>query len=196
MKVLFTTIITLLVFFTSAIAQEQQITFQPEVEGTIHRGKSITSLNNLVSFTPAESRWGGSAWMQYSKDYAQFYAGPTFSPTPWIQAGLGVGMEKFESVHAIRWGSFLWIGNNRCSTIAIYEDSHNSGYWYKSMIMANIGKGLVFGGMIQRYAGFGPRVEFNIPKTPLVLWASFLHDWKTNHENIMVGGKINLNWGF
>ncbi len=195
MKVLLNAIVFIIIS-TGVSAQEQQITFQPEAQGTIHRGKSITQFNNLISFTPANSRWGGSAWMQYDKGYAQFYAGPTFSPAPWIQAGLGAGMERYESVRAIRWGSFLWLGYGRCSAITIYEDSHNSGYWYKSMIMADIGKGFVLGGMVQRYAGFGPRIEFNIPKTPLTIWASFLHDWKTNHENIMVGGKLNLKWGF
>lgn len=197
MKALFITVVVAFLFFSisiSAIAEEQ-ILFQPETQGTVFRGKSISQIKGLITYSNG-SPWGASGWFQYDKDYAQFYAGPTFSPAPWIQAGVGIGMERYESKEALRWGSFLWLGNDRYSAIAIYEDSHHSGYWYNAEAMVGVNSWAKIGIKVERYTGVGPKMEIKIPKTPVRLWTSFLHDWETGYEYFLLGGRLDMHWGF
>ena len=143
---------------------------QTWIETRVHvTEKSVTPrVNGWVSgnITP---KLGLFAWFQVDKAYGESYGGMSFSPTPWLQFGVGGGIEQADN--PARLGSFLWIGGKRQTVLAIYEHG-GSGLWYKAEYNFALNDKVGVGLITERSKGTGPRLEMKIPRSPIIVWAA------------------------
>lgn len=116
---------------------------------------------------------GGFCWFQTQQKYSQIYGGSTLSPTSWIQLALGLGIETDK--HPLRVGSYVWLGKDKLSGLAVFEDG-GSGFWYKVETNYQASKLVGLGTLSERFKGSGPKIEFSIPHTALKLWIAPLVD--------------------
>jgi hypothetical protein len=130
---------------------------------------------------------GTFAWFQVDENYAEAYAGPSFSPKPWLQFGAGAGVEQ--TAHPLRLGSFIWAGNQRVQFLFMGEGL-GSGWWYKSECNWNASKKLGLGLMTERFKGTGPRIQYSMPHTPLTVWSAFLFEQGGNRALLGIRAKI------
>jgi hypothetical protein len=112
---------------------------------------------------------GAFAWFQTQKGYSEGYGGITYSPKPWIQLAGGAGIE--ENVSPARVGGFVWAGGGKISLLFIPEYG-GSGFWWKAEVNRKVNKSVGVGLITERYKGTGLRVEYKIPRTPLLLWGA------------------------
>lgn len=124
---------------------------------------------------------GMFAWAQASNVYRQTYAGGSYQFTPWLQAGVGGGVEQADSMK--RLGLFVYAAKGNESFFGIYENG-GSGRWHLAQYNHKIGKsryGLGFHN--QAFVGSGPRAEVNFG--PVKVWSSAL--WERHGRNLMIG---------
>lgn len=114
--------------------------------------------------------WGVFGWALVGEAWSEGYAGVLFIPKPWIEIGLGAGLEQDKNLY--RLGASLWLGNDRVSSLTLVEYG-GSGWWYQSTVLVSLAKVLKIGGMIQRGVGMGPRVDMQFPEIPLSVYAVF-----------------------
>lgn len=114
---------------------------------------------------------GTFAWFQIDQNYGQGYAGLSLTPKSWLQFGVGAGVEQ--TTRPLRFGSFVWAGNQHVSLLFIGEGL-GSGWWYKSEFNWTATKDLGIGLMTERFKGTGPRVQYAVPGTPLTIWSAYL----------------------
>lgn len=112
--------------------------------------------------------------------YKQVYAGPYFRPTPWLEVGLGYGVEHFDgeetSVSGERFGSYVDVSGDRGSASLVFENG-DSGYYYEARVALRITDLIQGGAIAMREVGYGPRLEVSFPLTPdtkLILWGAYL----------------------
>lgn len=126
---------------------------------------------------------GMFTWGQISPTYRQTYTGASYQFTSWLQAGVGGGIERADSI--ARLGSFLYVAKRKDSLFAIYENG-GSGRWHLVVTNHQIGKSQFGIGLHnQEFVGTGPRAEVNFG--PLKFWAAPL--WEKGGRNLMYGVK-------
>jgi hypothetical protein len=167
----------LLAVVASAQDTSSKIKFSGFVESQTNfqngRGETSTGVNVLVNVTITK-RFGLYSFGQTSKNYSQIYAGPTFSPKPWIQFGAGIGAEQAK--HPLRGGAFVWMGKKKVSNLFITEHGASKGSgWYKNILNVQVTKRLGVGAIAQRFLGVGPYMQFKLSKRFMV-WGGPTYD--------------------
>jgi len=129
---------------------------------------------------------GFFAYGEVHRNWGQIYAGPTFSPASWLKVGTGIGLEDIDVSTPLRYGGFLWAGNEKDSLLAV-ANFGQSGYWWRvdtnHRFSAWFGAGL----LAQRDAGIGPRLQLTLPKKPITLWIAPTYFWDTGKPRFVCG---------
>lgn len=152
----------------------------------ISNGQSTPRINGLITGTFTK-RVGGFVWFQTQKTYSETYGGITYSPKPWLQFALGSGIEQDKN--PARVGGYVWIGNAKNSMLFVPEYG-GSGFWWKLESNRKVNKSIGLGVLVERFKGAGPRVEFYIPKTRLVVWVAPM--FEKQRVNALIGIRWNL----
>lgn len=77
------------------------------------------------------STLGVSAYGFHSKEWSEWYVGPTWAPSENIAFSVGAGRETGSG--KTRWGGSVWVGKGRFSATYLWEDG-GSGWWSKTDI--------------------------------------------------------------
>lgn len=152
----------------------------------VSKGTATPRINGLLT-SPMKGKWGSFVWFQIQKDYSQGYAGLTYSPRSWMQFALGGGLEQDK--HPARVGGYMWAGNSKSSLLFVPEYG-GSGFWWKLEANRKINKSVGVGFITERFKGSGLRVEYKIPKIPVVVWGAPL--LQMNRQNLLIGIRWNL----
>jgi len=128
-----------------------------------------------------------------SRSYAEGYVGLAYAPS--LISGLvsefevSIGQEQASgSLRREASVFFLW---QRLSHLTVVEDG-GSGVWYYSQTTWRPHSLIGVGVMGQRYLGWGPRIDFSIPHTPLTVWGAYSWDreFDTNAGTLGVQAKF------
>lgn len=122
-----------------------------------------------------------SAYAVFYKDadgYREYYAGPAFKLTDWLQVGIAFGRElEVETPSAARRAAFISIDRETFSVYATLEDG-GSGPWHKGIVLYKISETFRAGLMKDSLVGSGPRVEYDILDNVQV-WSALLRNRDT-----------------
>ena len=158
---------------SEAYAQESPaVSGWVDLEGESKGADQSAQVASLINFA-GNGKVGAYIWAQSGPGYHQIYGGPTISPKTWLQVGAAVGVEKDGDNVSPRVGAFVWFGKNRVSNIILLEGA-GSGFWYKNQTSLSLPKGVTASLISQRFAGTGPEIEIQIPKTKFSVRASVL----------------------
>lgn len=133
-----------------------------EQENQISNGMLTPQVKSYLSYDFTK-KVGAYCWLQTSKGYSQIYCGPTFSPKGFIQVGVAMGAQTGKKT--LRIGSFVWVGKGKFSNTFILETS--GGNWCRNLTGYKASKTFTLTLVGERYKGFGPRLDVQIPKTKL-----------------------------
>lgn len=173
----------------AADADDEAATLWVEGQTLLMRG-GVEPRAQVYAAQRLTERFGVFGFAQAGERYAQFYAGPTFSPAPRLKLGIGAGAENADD--PLRLGGFLWAGNEAHSLLLAWENG-GSGFWYKAEFNKAVTPAVGAGFLVERSAGAGPRVEWNIPKTPLQAWgAAPLFEWETGEIKMLFGLRVKF----
>ncbi len=176
------------VSLASPVFAQSSTSFWVEEQNIVSDSGSSPWINGLVSHK-LDEKLGIYAWFQIGEGWAQAYVGPTYSPSSWLQVGAGVGLEQADNPE--RFGTFVWMGRGRCSLLSLYEDG-GGDHWYKSEFNVKATGWLGAGAIVQHMLGVGPRVELNIPGTPVMVWGAPLYDWSTGRFNGILAARVSF----
>lgn len=126
------------------------------------------------------------AYGQVHRNWGQMYAGPTLSPASWLKVGTGIGLEDIDVSTPLRYGGFLWAGNEKDSFLAV-ADFGQSGYWWRVDTNHRLSDWFGVGLLAQRDAGFGPRLQLSIPRSSVMFWAAPTYFWETGKPRFVCG---------
>ena len=114
-------------------------------------GRGATSITSSLNHDFGHG-FGAFAFLQDTRGWSQAYAGPTYSPCPEIQLGVGLGLES--DTDEIRKGGFLWAGQGKLSLLALYEEG-GSGSWHKHWLMYQVNEDWSIGVVDRSFYGEG-----------------------------------------
>lgn len=141
-------------------------------------------------FTP---KVGVFSWALVNNGWAEAIVGVHYVPTKHLELDLGTGVETDKNPSRLQAGAFLSI--SRATLYTAYEIG-GSGYWYLAQGNVTVVKkdnaSLGVGFRFQRFAGIGPRVQVEMPKAHLTVWASGPMFDPEDHKarNVIVGLKL------
>lgn len=135
-----------------------------ESKNRISNGK-IEPLMNLYLRDAISDKWGWSSLFSISKTWSEFYAGPTYTPTKWVELSLNIGMETNKNPTRYAWS--MWIGGNR-SSFFLLNENRGSGKFRKMIGTYCATKRLTLGVANQTGLGAGPYIDFKIGKSKKV----------------------------
>jgi len=153
------------------------------------RGETSTGVNALVNVALTK-KTGLYVFAQTSKGYSQVYAGPTYSPKPWIQFGTGVGVEQAK--HPFRAGGFVWVGKGKVSNLLIVEKGATKGSgWYKDILNVQVADRVGVGVISQRFLGTGLYGQVKLSKH-FLLWGAPTYDFASHKMKGTIGLRYNF----
>ena len=135
---------------------------------------AILILAVLASFAGAQTvkmEWGddgstnlGMFWRENgtfvyafgSENWAEAYVGATYSPAPWAEVALGVGLEQADD--PFRLGGWIWLGQEKVSFLHLFEDG-GSGPWHKTTLSYAVDERLSVGAIDRSFLGRGAFAE-------------------------------------
>jgi hypothetical protein len=159
---------TLLAIFSSLAVG--QVSGSIESENLIAAGAVTPQINVYVQGPIASSkRFGWSAWSLTSKAWSEAYAGPTWTPRPWLSLSVSAGAET--NKHPLRVAGSVSASKGKWAESYVHEKG-GSGWWYKSVSTYQASKKTAVGFFSQRFAGSGPYAERKISR--FVLWGTLL----------------------
>lgn len=150
-----------------------QTTAQIESWNDIVGGKVVPQLDAYVTHKSSE-RVGQFAWFLTGRDWSEAYAGMELCPKKWMAVDIGVGLETDKNPWRI--GGSVWMGSQKQSLLTVLETG-GSGFWWRSIYNRKLRKNFGIGAIGQAQRGAGPRVQFDIPKTPVKVWAANFFNW-------------------
>lgn len=156
--------------------------FALTAQNQIVKGEDTASLD-IFATHGFNGKIGVSGYYLVGKNWSEAYVGPTYSPTPWSQFGVSLGMETADQ--PVRAAASAWFGKGRHSLLGAVE-AGGSGKWYMVDYKALIAKGIKAGVIFKRFLGIGPQVSVDIPKTPVTINGTITYD----HEAKAVKGLI------
>lgn len=166
----------------SIVPVEANTNFSVTAQNKIVKGEDNASLD-IVATHQFNDKIGGSGYYLVGKNWSEVYVGPTYSPAPWSQFGVSLGMETADK--PARAAASAWFGKGRHSLLGIVE-AGGSGKWYVVDYQALIGRGIKAGIIFKRFLGLGPQVSLDIPKTPVTVNGAITYD----HEAKQIKGVI------
>jgi len=128
-------------------------------------------LSNALSVTTnINGPFGGFIQVLGSRSWAEIYGGLTLQPGPWLQLGLGIGLEQDNK--PVRVGGFFWIGDNGKYFTRTDLEKGGSGVWYQSFGAYRPVTWFGAGYFLRKGEGLGPYVEVIMQKPALKFWAA------------------------
>lgn len=183
------TIVTIASWFTIVAEEAQQKThFYVEAQRLFVHGGTQLQMTASHDFTP---KLGLFAYGELHRNWGQIYAGPTLSLTPWLKLGGGIGLEDVDHSTPVRFGSFLWAGNEKDSLFAVGNFGH-SGYWWRAETNHKFSDWFGGGLFAQRDAGIGPRLQLTFPKKPVVFWVAPTYFWETGKPRVVAAVRLQF----
>ncbi len=167
------TIILVIIIFLISIFQAKGQT-SAKLHGNVEQDNQISDghvtpqVKSYLSYDFTK-KVGGYCWLQTSKNFSQAYCGPTFSPKGFIQVGVALGAQTGKKT--LRSGAFVWVGKGKFSNTFILETS--GGTWCRNLTSLKASKTFTVMLVGERYKGFGPRLDVQIPKTKLSVGGEF-----------------------
>lgn len=141
-----------------------------EQENAISGGKVAPQVKVFLTYA-GKTKSGWYCWFQASKPYSQFYCGPSYQPTGWIQVGAAIGLETGKK--PLKGAMFVWTGKGKFSNLLVLEKG-SAALWYRNQASFKASKSLTVSIASQRYQGAGPRVDIVIPKTNFSVGGEYL----------------------
>lgn len=170
-------------------------------ENTIQQAFYVTSSPLSLSSLPGFKDYqlgdvGLFSWILGSKNWAEFHSGLTYQPFPWLQLGLGLGLEQAEN--PFRVGSFFWLGGDWW-WIQTDIETGGSGLWYQSIgVFVKKNHDIEFGYFARSGEGIGPYLSHGLSRfgIPLKFWqAPLLYDPQTKQFGLL-GISSGLEYSF
>ena len=127
---------------------------------------------------------------QNSYGYEQYYLGPKWKPTEWLELGIGIGRETVPDKFTATRRAFFFRANWEKVGVSGRFRNGGSGAWHKvtaTYAFKRFGAGL----MDETNLGLGPRLEYNVKKNVQV-WGALLRNQDTK-ENTSV---FAINFSF
>lgn len=149
-----------------------------------------TQLQLSVSHDLSET-FGLFTYGELHRSWGQIYAGPTFSPSSWLKIGTGIGLEDIDVSSPLRYGGFLWTGNEKDSLLAV-GDFGQSGYWWRVDTNHKLSEWFGMGLLAQRDAGIGPRLQLTIHNKPIMFWIAPTYFWETGKPRVVCGLRLSF----
>jgi len=112
--------------------------------------------------------------------YREFYVGPYWKPTDWLQLGVAIGRESDQGTNSFRRNAFAQIDTEKVFALAIYENG-GSGPWHRVHAVYHLNEKSSVGGMTERFLGHGPRAEYKIAKN-VTVWSALLRNQTTKES--------------
>jgi len=100
-----------------------------------------------------------------SKNWAKAIMGATYSPTPWVDLGLGIGLEQADS--PIRISGWARLNQGDVSFCHLFEDG-GSGPWHKTTLTMKVDEYLSIGAIDRSFMGRGAFAEYAISEKNVV----------------------------
>ncbi len=191
MRRLFSVVIIAMVVAVPYQSRAGQASFWVEEQTSFSDGETIPKMHTLLLQDFNKKHLGLFGYFQVQEDYAQAYVGPTLSPMPWLQVGVGWGLEQADT--PVRLGSFVWLGDARRYLLAIYENG-GGGYWYHAEANTSIADwlGIGMGAMVEHLVGIGPRMELNMPRLPVKIWVAPCYDWSADSVSSRLAFRLSF----
>ena len=156
--------------------------FAPSAVATDFWGEAQVSSRNKMLTHQVNGRASGGSWFVFGQSveggYRQAYAGPKVSPTEWLEIGAAIGAETISEGWGFRFGSYVWAGKDRWSSLVSYENGRVTGSWYKGILKYQVVPSLALGIQTQKHRGDGVRAEYSINKAVSV-WGTVLRKDET-----------------
>ncbi len=162
-----------------ALAQAKPATGSAEYQAGYEKGRPVGHILDLYIEKQAWDKIGISGFALMTKDWAEAYAGPTYSPAGWVSASMSFGGQQHEGKVTPRYATSLWMGGGErlpFQFLGFFEgDGSLAGAWYDAKALYSPLSWLSLGVHGRRFVGIGPRVEINapIPGMPVTVWATW-----------------------
>lgn len=155
-------------------------------------GDAAPAIDGFV-FRLLQGPFGAYSSFYVDRNYAEAMIGPAFAPTEWLAIGLGFGLEQTpDEVTPWRVGGAVWVGTRRLSLLT-FAETGGTGFWARTEFNLKLTDWGGLGALCDLAVGAGPRLEFNVPKTPLqIWWAPLMVDFDTGAPVTQFGIRLNM----
>jgi len=164
-----------------------QVSGSLENENTIQDGRFSTQFQWWIQGN-FNKKFGYFGWALVNKNWSEIYPGVFYQPTPWLQVGVGLGIEQDQSKP--RLGTFVWAGKGKLYFLG-FTEHWGSGFWFRAMAMYCPNDTLQIGLMSQHKLGIGPKIEFELYK-PFSLWVAVLTMGEDPKTTVFTGLKLGF----
>ncbi|MCK5821275.1 MAG: hypothetical protein KAH17_05300 [Bacteroidales bacterium] len=157
-----------------------------EYENLSNRSNSewfAPQINIYGSASHEGSRLGTYFFALLNPNWGEAYGGLSYQLTPWMSLNAGIGLETHSQIYRLNVGSFIAV--NKLTLLQIYEYG-GSGFWYSVILNYAVKPKLKTGLILKRYYGFGPNIEWNIGKSPVMLNVAPVYDFEFDQARLMV----------
>jgi hypothetical protein len=161
----------LMICLLTATYLHPKINFGVEIKNLSMGNENFPAIDVLMMNSSKNKKIGAFAWIFVNESWAEGYGGLTYMPSPYLQLGFGLGLERANNPWRI--GNMIWVGKEDWSVLSLFE-AGGSGYWHQINAIYHLNKNIGIGLMKEEFTGFGPRLELTIPQLPIQLWVSFL----------------------
>lgn len=129
-----------------------------------------------LNHTFEESTLGVSLFSNLTSNFSQIYAGPTWSPAPWLSLSLSAGAQSLAGEVSDRYGTSVWMGGGAFTSLTIVEGDRSGepGLWYDHRTSLSLWRGLSAGLHTRRFVGLGPTVSFAHKESGLSVFGSWM----------------------
>lgn len=174
-------VVALVFSFASVVAsaQAKPATGFAEYQAGYEKGRPVEHMLDLYIEKQAWDKIGISGFALITKNWAEAYIGPTYSPAGWVSAGMSFGGQQHEGKVTPRYATSLWMGGGErlpLQFLGFFEgDGSLAGAWYDVKALYSPRPWLSLGVHSRRFVGIGPRVEVKapIPGVPVTIWATW-----------------------
>ena len=167
--------------FSFAAKADTDVSIEPEV--AITKEGSDPQIANALSRTFPKSPFGVYGYWRMREGWVEGYAGPTYSPRPWLTIGTGAGVEqtfgyanpqgRYNITFAMRaeeMFSSAEIGGSFEMNTATLRHGDMSGMWYDVYATVTIAQTITWGARGRRFLGFGPLLQWNVHEMHTKIW--------------------------
>ncbi|HOX41597.1 MAG TPA: hypothetical protein PK263_05405 [bacterium] len=137
-------------------AQAAQAATTLEIESNLSTGQKVFSVFATKSLS---KQVGVFTYLYASASWSEGYAGLTYAPVSWLEAGLGYGVEQ--ATPSYRIGGWIWAGKDRFSACYLFEDG-GSGPWHKLRLDYQLTSRVKVGVVDRSFLGNGASVELKL----------------------------------
>lgn len=181
------TLIVVAVFLFSPFSSFSQF----QLYGTYTLGQKISPGIDFYGTKKISKKVGVACFLMVENGWAEGLAGINYSPAPWITLEADGGIETTPTLY--RLSASLWMGNDLVAFQSIFSKGDGrDNWWYKAMLLFNIGKKVSLGAMAWRYAGAGPYCGYRIGKLHSAIWTNPVYDFESKNARIIVGVDVFL----